>query len=544
MNKQEQPPLKRSNVDLLHCDCCGLAIDAQAGEDCPSCGYPISPPKEKHFLTSAIRDLQRVATHGGAITVAGLIRRYQTRLNYLNQFDVAPAPARSPVVPPSKVAPAEQVAPATWPAHVSLPSIPYAEVVPPAPPVAPVEKPPEVVSPPPPVAPVARSARIAPATPSVSPVGKSPEVAPPGPPAPPLVPPARVVPARQPEPVVPVKQPMPAAPVRQSPSIREVVFSWGAFFVDNAITVIGLLGAFLILLGTLSFAYINATAQSGNRLVPFLIVFGAHALFGILGIIAYRFHISRLIARIYIIIYALLLPLVGFTGYSLILGGAIHLPVPALIVIAAAYATIVYGLLAVYQGSVPFGYLGAVALAVVDLAIAQVFGLGYPYQWWPSALMILALPALVTVARSSDVSFGERIFAGRLTVLREPIRMLMFIIVGVCALGIILAASYSFLFGSFGGPVSIRGIRFSILSMMLLLSLWTSLYMWLTRRTKWVPVLVGLSLASVLAFCYAFEFGHVGYALALTGAALVYHGLNRFAPRLLPRVAQRGCSLA
>ncbi len=103
MNKQEQPPLKRSNVDLLHCDCCGLAIDAQAGEDCPSCGYPISPPKEKHFLTSAIRDLQRVATHGGAITVAGLIRRYQTRLNYLNQFDVAPAPARPHIAPPSKV---------------------------------------------------------------------------------------------------------------------------------------------------------------------------------------------------------------------------------------------------------------------------------------------------------------------------------------------------------------------------------------------------------------------------------------------------------
>ena len=198
--------------------------------------------------------------------------------------------------------------------------------------------------------------------------------------------------------------------------------------------------------------------------------------------------------------------------------------------IAAAYATIVYGLLAIYQGSVPFGYLGAVALAVVDLAMAQALGLGY--QWWPSMLMILALSALVTLARSSGVSIGERIFAGRLTVLREPVRMLMFIIVGVCALGIVVVTFYSFALGGFSAPA--REIRFSILSMTLLLSLWTSLYLWLTRRTKWVLVLVGLSLASVLAFCYAFNFEHVGYALALTGAALLYHGLSRFARRSSP----------
>ena len=541
MNEQEQPSPKRSNVGLLHCDCCGLVIHGQAGEDCPSCGYPISPPKEKRFLTSVIRDLQRVATHGGAnITVAGLIRRYQARLNYLNQFDVAPAPASLPVVPPSKVAPAERIAPAQSPAlpeerpseivpalvspyeaDKSLPYIPYAEVVPPPPPASAVAKPSEVVPPPP----------------SVAPVGKSPEVAPPGPPAPPVVPPARVAPARQP--TVPVRQPTPAAPVRESPSIREVVFSWAAFFVDNAITVIGLLGAFLILLGTLSFVYSNAIAQSSNRLGSFLVVFGAHAIFGILGVIAYRFPNFRLIARIYSVIYALLLPLAGFTGYSLIAGHLIPLSIPVLIVIAAAYATIVYGLLAIYQGSVPFGYLGAVALAVVDLAMAQALGLGY--QWWPSMLMILALSALVTLARSSGVSIGERIFAGRLTVLREPVRMLMFIIVGVCALGIVVVTFYSFALGGFSAPA--REIRFSILSMTLLLSLWTSLYLWLTRRTKWVLVLVGLSLASVLAFCYAFNFEHVGYALALTGAALLYHGLSRFARRLLQPFDKLGLRL-
>ncbi len=27
---------------LSHCDCCGLPIDPEAGEDCPRCKYPIT----------------------------------------------------------------------------------------------------------------------------------------------------------------------------------------------------------------------------------------------------------------------------------------------------------------------------------------------------------------------------------------------------------------------------------------------------------------------------------------------------------------------
>src|SRR5437879_2665061 len=354
---------------VQYCDCCGLAVDTWAGEDCPRCSYPISPPKEKRFLASAIRDLQRVAFHGGGnFTVVGLILRYQTRLNSLDQFNVAPVPARPPVVPPNRVAPAQSSVPpvekpsetvplpSPYEPDVSLPYIPYSGVVPP---VAPVEKPPEAVPP----------------LPSATPVEKSPERAVPRPPVAPVVRPAGVAPARQPEPAVPVKPPAPAAPVRQSASIHEVVFSWGAFFVDHAITVIGLLGAFILLLAALSFVYINTVVQSGKPLESFLVVFGAHAFFGVLGIISYRFPGFRLIARLYVVIYALLLPLAGFTGYSLILGHLITLPVPVMITIAAAYATIVYGLLAVYLGSVPFGYLGVVALAVVDLTIAKVFGL-------------------------------------------------------------------------------------------------------------------------------------------------------------------------
>src|SRR5258707_15571297 len=82
-----------------YCDSCGLPINPQAGENCPRCGYPVSLPTEERFLESAIRDLQRVATYGGAnLTVAGLLHRYQSRLKYLQ--DIRTKVATAPVNPP------------------------------------------------------------------------------------------------------------------------------------------------------------------------------------------------------------------------------------------------------------------------------------------------------------------------------------------------------------------------------------------------------------------------------------------------------------
>ena len=69
------------------CDCCGLTIRPESGEDCPRCNYPISNNKEERFLEFSLRDLQRVSDYGGAnLTVSGLIGRYSKRLNYLRQF--------------------------------------------------------------------------------------------------------------------------------------------------------------------------------------------------------------------------------------------------------------------------------------------------------------------------------------------------------------------------------------------------------------------------------------------------------------------------
>jgi hypothetical protein len=50
---------------------------------------------------------------------------------------------------------------------------------------------------------------------------------------------------------------------------------------------------------------------------------------------------------------------------------------------------------------------------------------------------------------------------------------------------------------------------------------------------RFVIVIAFLILASVMALCYALNTEAIGYALALTAIALIYHGMNRFAGRRL-----------
>ncbi|HEY6409323.1 MAG TPA: hypothetical protein VIY29_17825, partial [Ktedonobacteraceae bacterium] len=71
----------------------------------------------------------------------------------------------------------------------------------------------------------------------------------------------------------------------------------------------------------------------------------------------------------------------------------------------------------------------------------------------------------------------------------------------------------------------------------------TAAWFWLTKRTRELVVLAFLFLATVLAFCYAFNFTQSGYALALMGVALLYHGLNCFAAPLLQPFGRLGLSL-
>lgn len=223
-----------------------------------------------------------------------------------------------------------------------------------------------------------------------------------------------------------------AAPLPGGEQAARCVFSWRSFFADQAINIVASLGAFLILVGSLSF-----TATTSSLLLSFLVVFLVHAVFGITGFITHRFPNFRVVATIYTVIFALLVPLVGFSAYRLFTGNNSGFSVPALVAITAVYAAIMYTVLAIYQRFIPFAYLGMVALVVADLAVAAAFQLAY--WWWPSIAIVLAFPALVAVQRLAGNNWP---FAGSWAVLRDPVRLVMYALVSACGLAFLVATSF------------------------------------------------------------------------------------------------------
>ena len=456
---------------VLACDSCGLPIELQMGEDCPRCGYPINVLKEEQFLETSLRDLQRVATYEGAnITVAGLIKRYQERLNYLRQRKTIATSAQAGErrVPEGRFkATVQPIVSGNDTAQGPVPRQPVGVEIQPSEIILPVEL----------------------STP--------------------------LAPAPQPEHI------SVASSIQSVQAAPKHTFSWKAFFEDQTINIIASLGAFLILVGSLSFV-----ATTADLLLSFLVVLIVHAVFGAAGAVFYRFRSFRTVAIIYSTIFALLVPLVGFSGYRLALGHIVQFSTPTLVAIAAGYAAIIYSGLAIYQRFRPFGYLAVVALTVADLALALAFQLGL--WWWPSILMLLALPALLVVPRRTGSVWP---FTGDVEILRAPVRVLMVACVAVCGLGVISMSLWSFSIDRFGHSPS--QVRFSILSMMLFLLCWICLYMWRTMQTKYGHAVPYLFLSCVLAFSHALDFRQSDYALALTAVAFLYYGLYRFVPQLL-----------
>ncbi|HEU0002000.1 MAG TPA: hypothetical protein VFQ36_13955 [Ktedonobacteraceae bacterium] len=313
-----------------------------------------------------------------------------------------------------------------------------------------------------------------------------------------------------------------APPVPANPPEPRPLFSWRSFFADQAINIVASLGAFFILIGALSFV-----ATTSNLLLAFLIVFIVHAAFGITGIVTHRFASFRIVANIYTIIFALLVPLVGFSVYRLTGGNELELSVPVLIAISATYATVVYTMLALFQRYAPFAYLAIAALAAADLALASALHLAL--WWWPSLLMVLALLSLVSIACSPGIS---RLFDGRRAILRQPVRIFMYVFVAMGTLGIVTVALYAiFLDGIFSNHSTEAG--YAILCLSLLRLLWGIGSFYLARQTRGIVTLTLLLLVCVLAFCYAVQFDATGYALALTIVALFFAGISRYARTLL-----------
>jgi hypothetical protein len=299
------------------------------------------------------------------------------------------------------------------------------------------------------------------------------------------------------------------------------VFSWREFFADQAINIVASIGAFLLLIGSLSF-----TISTPNLFIAFLVLFIVHAIFGSTGFVTYRFQTFRFVATIYSIIFALLIPLVAFSLYKLLIGNNIQITVPALVAISATYAAVIYILMAIYQRFIPFAYLGLVALLVADLSVSNALNLSY--WWWPSMAMLLALPATISLKDSGENAWP---LVSHWSLLRNPIRFVMYLIVTASFLSLSLIVLFSL--GTDFNSSLVNEVRVSILSMTLFLLLWATLSIWLAKWSRFVLVIAYLVLASVVAFCYALRFEAIGYALAFTCVAPLYHGLNRFAGRRL-----------
>ena len=431
------------------CDCCGEVIHTQASDYCPRCGYPVNYIKEERFLEESIRNMQRVAMYGGAyVTVASLLQRYRARLDAIRQYQQYQASAYQ------NMAPITQSKVAIQPTTLQTDPVPTGKS-------NTLEQP------------VASTTHSENDTSFISPSQSA------------QIPFASAIPAPQ------------------------QMFSLRSFFAEQTINIVSSLGAFLILIGSLSFV-----VTTTNLFLSFLVLFIVHLIFASVGFVFTRFPSFRFIARIYSAVFALLVPLVGFAGYRLVAGHLIQVSAPTVVAIAAVYAAIVYAVLAVSQQYKPFGYLSVVALVLADLAIA--YALHLNYWWWPVLLMPLAIVALFAVR--SDV---QRLFSGNRAVLREPVLVLMFTCVAVLCLDILCTYLYAIEVDSIGRPFS--DIRIAGAVMLLSTLGWTCMYLWTTKHFTWLAIVAYQFLGFIVAVAYVLNLHAVSYGLLFTALAVFYH---------------------
>lgn len=446
-----------AQIKRVRCDCCGQEVDLAQTELCPVCQYPVNPEKERHFLETSIRDLQRVARYGGAsLRVLDLVRRYEVRLQFLSVL-------RSSSEQLTTGLPVESTATTISPEAQHLPQAGQEVSVPllvQHPALARVKTTP---------------GSVAQAAPIVSP---------------------------------------PAMPIQPAKSMRGFSLSG-----DAMVNVLAAVGGFMVLAGVLGTVFVMT-----NLWLAFLLVLSVHAAFGGASLLTRRSSLLRAVTPLYTIIFSLLVPLVAFSAYRLVEHDLVSLSVPFLLALAALYAAVIYGVLAVVQRFVLFAYLGVVALLVGDLALAQAFHL--EFWWWPAVAMLLALLSLIALPRHS----GQGWLSERRAILRTPLLVLMYTVMAstgfaVCAL-LQLSISMDALTQP---PLLVSEAHVALFVASCLLVIWFTLWLWLTRQAKYTPLLAYLCLAPFLLLGYTLNLSLSGYVLLETGVALAYHVLVRVA---------------
>ncbi|HEY0755950.1 MAG TPA: hypothetical protein VGD98_18475 [Ktedonobacteraceae bacterium] len=286
---------------------------------------------------------------------------------------------------------------------------------------------------------------------------------------------------------------------------------------DAMVNVLAAVGGFLVLAGVLGTVFVTPSLW-----LSFLVVLGVHAAFGGASLLTRRSTLLRAVSPLYTIIFALLVPLLAFSAYRLVENNLVAMSPATLLAFSALYATIIYATLAVVQRFVPFAYLSCVALLVGDLALAQALNLSY--WWWPVLAMALPLGALLALPRSS----GPDLFTERRAILRQPLMVLMaLVIAGVTLSGPVMFLG-SLLLSSFdsGQPFDLQP-RLAVFVLCCLFVFWYLCWLWYTRWKQGTPLLAGLCLVLFFLLGYTLNLNLDGYILLETAIALFYHTIVR-----------------
>jgi hypothetical protein len=191
------------------------------------------------------------------------------------------------------------------------------------------------------------------------------------------------------QPGAPAVAPPPGAAAAAPATPQGTPFSWSAFFADQSIAIMAYIGAFLLLIATLIFE-IGRWQALGNS-VKLAVVVVVYLLFGGLGQWLRRVPRLRTVGGAYLMVFALLTPLVALAVYLFALRGQ-NISISGVICLSACYATAIYLVLALQTKLSAYSYFAWIALAVAAQALLP--WIDAPSAWWAVALAVTALALL------------------------------------------------------------------------------------------------------------------------------------------------------
>jgi len=218
----------------------------------------------------------------------------------------------------------------------------------------------------------------------------------------------------------------PLGPITPQNPIRQpsAAFNWQSFLISAGPTIMASLGGLLLLIATALFEI-----QSGDPRIKFAVVLIAYIIFGALTFYLRRLPHLQTISGVYLVVFALMSPLLGLAAYLLILGGLIS--AIGMVCITAAYSACIYLFLAWRTNFLTFGYLGWVATIIAALMIV-------PWAPLPLYWLLLDLPLLGLLLHASRYLRGEQ-----RRVLTLPAMQLNAVITAASGLGIPLLGLFS-----------------------------------------------------------------------------------------------------